>query len=157
LFDPAPEHERDRSLTEPLFYSPALANALSLISSAADVAILAWTVRRDAPGRRCDLTFALAVTAMLLISPICWDHYLLLLLVPLAVVWLELPASRFARIVFPVIAGAFWVGYPLIWRLFGLNGRTATPVHSLGVLSYQFYALLGLSALVLMELEQERA
>ena len=36
---PAPEHERDRSLTEPLFYSPALAKALSLISSAVIIGV----------------------------------------------------------------------------------------------------------------------
>jgi hypothetical protein len=157
LFDPAPEHERDRSLTDPLFYSPALAQALSLISSAAVTAILAWEVRRDVAGRRCDLTFALAVTAMLLVSPICWDHYLLLLLVPLAVVWMELPASRFARTIFLMIVGAIWLGYPFVWTAFDLNGRTATPVDSLGVLSYQFYALLGLFALVLIELRTQRS
>ncbi len=154
LFDPAPEHGRDRSLTEPLLYSPILAKALSLISSAAVVAILAWAVRRDASDRKGDLTFALAVTAMLLISPICWDHYLLLLLVPLAVVWTELPESRFARTIFLVIVTAFWVGYPLVWTAFDLNGRAATPIQSLGVLSYQFYALLGLFGLLLRELRQ---
>jgi hypothetical protein len=157
LFDPAPERQRDRSLTDPLFYSPALAKALSLTSSAVITAILAWEVRRDAKGRACDLTFALAVTAMLLISPICWDHYLLLLLVPLAVAWMELPKSRLARVLFLLIATAFWVGYPLVWTAFDLNGRTAKPVHSLGVLSYQFYALLALLTLVLIELRQPNA
>jgi hypothetical protein len=103
LFDPALEHVRDRSITEPLFYSPALAVALSLVSSAAIAGILAWFVRRDATGQRCDLTFALAVTAMLLISPICWAHYLLLLLVPLGVVWTELAASRFERWAFLLV------------------------------------------------------
>ncbi len=72
LFDPAPEHVRDRSLTEPLIYSPTLAVALSLVSSAAATAVLAWAVRRDASGRKSNLTFALAVVAMLLVSPICW-------------------------------------------------------------------------------------
>jgi hypothetical protein len=152
LFDPAPEHKRDRSLTDPLFYSPALAKALSLLSSAVTTAFLAAAVRRDATGRRCDLTFAIAVTAMLLVSPICWDHYLLLLLVPLAVVWLELPASPFARTLLLVIVAAFWAGYPLVWTAFDVNGRTATPMDSLGVLSYQFYALLAFFALALMEL-----
>ena len=94
---PWPEHERDRSLTEPAFYSPALANSLPVISSAFLVAVLARTIRLDPQNRRGDLTFALAVAVMLLASPICWEHYLLLLLVPLAVVWSELPASRFAR------------------------------------------------------------
>ena len=155
LFDPAPEHVRDRALTEPLFYSPPLATMLSLVSSAAITAALAWAVRRDADGRKSDLTFALAVVAMLLVSPICWDHYLLLLLVPLAVVWIELPATWLARTLFLVIIAAFWLGYPLVWTAFDLNGRTATWGESAGVLSYQFYALLALVGLIVMELRQE--
>ncbi len=259
LFDPAPEHLRDQSLTEPLFYSPMLAKALSLGSLAVIVGILARAVRfrpshgagkgcpgptevgvpasagppipsrfrlkaglrqehaesqvgvpasagpsrptgssqesageprsteswavsgdsrptesglpphpafgRSLPegrgeddsaslGQRHDLTFALAVTAMLLVSPICWEHYLLLLLAPLAIVWMNLPASRFARTLFLTIVVAFWLGYPVTWTAFGLNGRTATPIDSLGILSYQFYALLGFFALALMILRR---
>ena len=163
LFDPAPEHVRDRSLTEPLFYSPILAKTLSLISSAMMVGILAWAVRlrsrhdagsEDPRSVVNDLTFTLAVTAMLLVSPICWEHYLLLLLAPLAIVWINLPASRFARTLFLTIVVAFWLGYPVTWTAFGLNGRTATPVNSLGILSYQFYALVGFFALTLMILRR---
>ncbi len=97
LFDPSPEHERLWHLTAPLFYSPALALSLSLISAAAVAGILAWAVRSDAKNEKSDLTFAMAVTAMLLVSPVCWEHYLLLLLVPLAIVWTKLSASRLAR------------------------------------------------------------
>ncbi len=181
LFDPAPEHGRDRSLSEPLIYSPILARVLSLVSSAVIVGILAWAVRRDekrlsaresrvpphpafgrplpegrgedlraSHGLQKDLTFALAVTAMLLVSPICWEHYLLLMLAPLAIIWVNLPASRFARTLFLTIVAAFWLGYPVTWTAFGLNGRMATPVDSLGILSYQFYALLTFFALTLM-------
>jgi hypothetical protein len=216
LFDPAPGVLRDRSLTEPLYYSPALAKASALVSSAVVFSVLAWVVLRDASGRtglgnlgragafasaghrtrpagrgegsngsrsatqgsgpykmtgrsfRCgerrhasvaqrgDLSFALAVTAMLLLSPICWAHYLLLMLVPLAIAWLQLPASRFLRAWFALVAGAFWLGYPLVWTALDLIGRTATPFASLGVLSYQFYALLGFFALALMELVDPR-
>ncbi len=195
LFDPAPEHERDRSLTEPLYYSPMLATGLSLISAAMITGILARDVRRWAKGspsklsavpyaeptaapsskgsgietasiertsdippktRQDDLTFAMAVGAMLLISPICWEHYLLLLLAPLAIVWMELPASRSARAAFVTIVAAFWLGYPVTWTAFGLNGRTATPIDSVGILSYQFYALLGFFALARMELMRLR-
>ena len=152
LFDPAPEHLRDRSLTEPLYYSPTLATSLSLASCLALIGVLAWVVRGEATSRQDDLTFSLAATAMLLVSPICWEHYLLLLLVPLAVVWVELPPTRFARALFLVILLAFWLGYPLMWTAFDLNGRTAKPLHSLTVLSYQFYALLAFFALVLLEL-----
>ncbi len=152
LFDPSPEHERDRSLTEPLYYSPTLATTLALASSVAITGILALALRRASQGRRCDLTFTLAVTAMLLVSPICWEHYLLLLLVPLASIWVGLPKSGFMRVAFLVIVAAFWLGYPVTWTAFGLNGRVATPVDSVGILSYQFYALLGFFALALLQL-----
>jgi hypothetical protein len=153
LFDPAPERVRMSSFTEALIYSPALAKALSVASSAAIIGVMAWAVRCDVKGQRTDLTFALAITSMLLVSPVCWSHYLLLLLVPLAVVWNELPASRFARALFLAIVSAFWLGYPLVWTAAGLTDwRVASPLHSLGVLSYEFYALLALFALILMEL-----
>jgi hypothetical protein len=115
------------------------------------IGITAWTVRRDASGCRSDLTYALAVTAMLLISPVCWDHYLLLLLIPLAIIWMELPASAYARALLLLSLLAIWLGYPVVWTLFDLNGRVATPIQSLAVLSYQFYALLGLFGLALFE------
>jgi hypothetical protein len=91
---------------------------------------------------------------MRLVSPICWDHHLLVLSVPLAVVWLELPASLFARAILIVIVAAFWAGYPTVWAAIDLNGRTATPVHSLGVLSYQFYPLCAFPGLILVELRK---
>jgi hypothetical protein len=155
LFDPAPERKRILWLTRPLFYSPALAKALSVISSAAICGLLVREVRRDPQRQRSDLTFSLAVTAMLLVSPICWAHYLPLLLVPLTVVWMKLPPSVFARALFLLTVTAFWLGYPLVWAVFGLYGRTATPVDSLGFISYQFYALLGFFVLALMELRPE--
>jgi Glycosyltransferase family 87 len=156
LFDPALDHPRDWSLSQPVSYSPALALLISVISSSAIVAILARAVHRNTAGQGNDLTFALAVTATLLVSPICWDHYLLILLVPLAAAWVELPASRLARALFVVIVAAFWVGHPTVWELFGLLGRAATPLESLCVLSYQFYALLGLFALICLELRGGR-
>jgi hypothetical protein len=104
----------------------------------------------DAPhDQRHDLSFALAATAMLLVSPICWEHYLLLLLAPLAIAWMNLPGTRFARVAFSMVVVAFGIGYPVTWTAFGLNGRTATPVDALGILVYQFYALLGFFALTL--------
>lgn len=102
--------------------------------------------------RENDLTFAMAVTAMLLVSPICWEHYLLLLLAPLAIVWMELQPSRFARTAFVMVLAAFLVECPVTWTAFGLNGRTATPIDSISVLSYRFYALLVFFAVTMMSL-----
>jgi alpha-1,2-mannosyltransferase len=155
LFDPAPGRERSQWLIDPLYYSPALAKALSLVSSTAICGVLVWQVRSDSQRQRNDLTFGLAVTAMLLVSPICWGHHLLMLLVPLAVVWMELPPSLFARTLFLLIVTAFWMDHRLFRTAFELHGRAPTPVDSLGSLSYQFYALLGFFVLVLMDLRPD--
>ena len=132
LFDPAPEH-RARPITHRAsVLQPDIGRrpVLDFLGRCRGAPCLA--VRRDTAGRKYDLTFSLAVTAMLLVSPITWEHYLLILLVPLAVVWLELPAALLARTLFVVTVAAFWLGYPLVWRIFDLNGRTATWVDSLG-------------------------
>ena len=155
LFDPAPERERTEWLSRPIFYSPALARALSLISSAAISGALVREVRRDSQGRRNDLTFGLAVTAMLLMSPFCWAHYFPLLLVPLTVVWMQLPPRLFGRTLFLLAVTALWLDYPLVCTAHGPYGRAATPVESLGVLSYRFYALLGFFVLVMVELRPD--
>jgi hypothetical protein len=149
LFDPVPDHARLRSRAEPIYYSPGLAFSLSLISVVAALGLLVRSIRLDVKREKEDLTFSLAIVAMLLVSPVAWEHYFLLLLVPLAVVWISLPPTRFARTAFLIIVALLWLGPPLVWAAFDLGGHVATPVHSLGVLSYQFYALLGLFALIL--------
>ncbi|MBX6315121.1 MAG: hypothetical protein IRY99_19760, partial [Isosphaeraceae bacterium] len=152
LFDPAPERERLRSRTEPLLYSPALARAGAWLSSALVVAVLAWVVRRVRARADEDLAFGLAVTAMLLISPIAWDHYFLLLLVPLTVVWLGLPPSRWAKLSLLAIVLTLWLNPAVLWTAFDLGGRVARPIHALTVLSCPMYALLGLFSLGILEL-----
>src|SRR5262249_19572796 len=96
LFDPPPEYPR----VVPLWPSKGAAWLGTFLSCSLIVMILALVVRRAKSLAERDLAFGLAVTAMLLVSPITWDHYLLLLLVPLAVTWVRLPESDAARIVF---------------------------------------------------------
>lgn len=47
------------------------------------------------------------------------------------------------------------LAYPMVWTAFGLENRIATPVDSIGLLSYQYYALLGFLAMVAMKLRRE--
>ena len=152
LFDPVLERARDRSLSVPLYHSPVLAMSLSLLSCAGIVGLLISVVRRGDEGQRADLTFAAAVTSTLLVSPVCWGHYLTVLLVPLAVAFVNLPNSTFTRALFILVTTALWLGYPPAWTAFDLKGRPAMPLHSLTVLSYHTYALLCFLALALIEL-----
>jgi Glycosyltransferase family 87 len=150
LFDPPSEYPR----VVPIWHSPAAARLGILVSCSAILAVFAWIVRRSKSLVEQDLAFGLAVTAMLLVSPITWDHYLLLLLVPLAVTWVQLPQSDAARVLFTAMLVAFW-SWPLqIDNLIipgGVSTGLARPVHTLTILSYQCYALLALFALGVVE------
>ncbi|MCO6459047.1 MAG: DUF2029 domain-containing protein [Pirellulaceae bacterium] len=147
LFAPGP---RNGELAA-LLASPALALAGTAVSVAAVLLVLVPRVVRAATTRARDLAFGLTITAMLLVSPVTWEHYFLLLLLPLVVVWLELPrtwlhqAAWWGLVVvlwgLPIIAvcnvlipGGFWAG-------------NATPWHTLTLLSVQCYGLCGLLAL----------
>lgn len=78
----------------PLWRAPSLARAATGLGAGLVLALLipvAWRARRRAEG---DRAFALAVTAMLLVSPITWDDYFLLLLLPVVWLWPRLAPGR---------------------------------------------------------------
>jgi hypothetical protein len=89
---------------------------------------------------------------MLLVSPITWDHYFLLLLLPLAVLWPQLPPKRGWRCAWGAILVLLCLNPKLVWdrTIAGpgeLLGGVAQPIHAATVLSYQCYTLLALFAL----------
>ena len=103
-----------------------------------------------------DLSYSLTVVAMLLLTPICWDHYLLLLAVPLAKIWARLGQSGLARAAFLLIVMAAWADPIELWRIGGVDlasnwsnfhdvpARTYIvhrPLFVLVFLSVHFYAL----------------
>jgi hypothetical protein len=96
-----------------------------------------------------DHAFGLSVIVMLLVAPITWEHYFLLLIVPLALTWQALPAADWARAVFLVILACLWINPALLWEAFiadteGLQRGVASPWQTVTLLSFQCYALLGL-------------
>lgn len=157
LFDPEPGRVRDFSRSEPIIYDPTLSKWLTRSSIAGLLLIYARAIHRSRPGRDDDKAFSLAVTTMLLVSPIAWEHYFLLLLVPLAVLYLGLPRRPAARICFLTISAALWLSPVLVWTWTGIGGNVARPIDNLVVIPYQFYALLALFALGIVELEAGRA
>ena len=52
---------------------------------------------------------------MLLISPVTWDHYFLLLIIPLAMLWAQLPKATWARGVFLLIIGVLSLHPVVLW------------------------------------------
>jgi len=146
LFDPAENLDR----VEPLFRSPLLARVGALGSSTLVVIVLAWVIVKSKSRAERDSAYGLSLTAMLLISPIAWDHYLLLLMVPLTLTWLHLPASPKFELAFYAIVAAFWISPVVLYRAF-IPGETlrgpAYPGHVFFVLSFQCWAVLAFFAL----------
>jgi hypothetical protein len=138
----------------PLYRDAALARAGGVASAAVIALTLAWVLR---PWRRPpdpDSAFALTMTAMLLVSPITWPHYALLLFVPLGVHWVRLPAGSIGRCVFWAAVLSLAVNLNAVFDHTIPGGRAAgvvRPAQTLTVLSFQTYALLALFALLLRE------
>jgi hypothetical protein len=138
--------------TVPLWRNHLLAQAGIVLSCSVVTSLCAWASWRSRSLAQADRAFALFLVGMLLVSPITWDHYLLILLMPWALAWVSLPASALARGLFLALSAVLWTLPPLVWGI-GLsvvpvNHRptwdTATPWHSLTLLSFHCYALLGL-------------
>lgn len=149
LFNPGTKNFR----IEPHFHSPLLASSLTAICYAIvllPVARATWRARSREEG---DRAFALTLTAMLLLSPITWDHYFLLLMLPLALLWKQLPPPGPARWALLGIVALMWIQHWRIDRLseklFGQeNVRIIAPGELLTTFSLHLYALLGLFVLL---------
>jgi hypothetical protein len=137
--------------TDPLWHSPAaarLAGGTSCLAVAALVAAAALRARGRA-GR--DHAFGLSVTAMLLASPITWDHYFLLLLLPAALLGATLPRPRPRWYAFLACLAVLWLPPELYHLVAGLRSSgLAQPWQTVTTLALQTYALLGLFVLGLV-------
>lgn len=89
-----------------------IAAVIQWASTAGVVAVLVISIRRDAP----EASYLVAVIASQLVSPILWDHYAMLLLLPVA---------------YLLSAGWWWaIAIPLVsaWPLVGVTPPAAYPV-----------------------------
>jgi hypothetical protein len=148
VFDPAEDPERVTTL----WRSPQMARAGAALSCAVVSAIVLLRARRARTRREKDLAFGLAITGMLLVSPITWDHYFLLLLLPIAVVWRNLPARFSARFAFMGLVVILGMHPRALWSASapgGLLNGIASPGETLAALSLQCYALLAFFLLTL--------
>ena len=154
LFDPATAEEH----IQPVLRSPAAVQALRVLSVVGLVALLAYAVRRARTVRQQDQTYGLAVMAMLLLSPIAWDHYFVMLYLPLALLAVHMPPSRLSQAVFVMLVAVIWVDPELWFPWFIPGGRdgVAMPWQTLTALSLHCYALVGLFVFSLYSLRHER-
>ncbi len=156
LFDP--EKPLPPVDIQPLARSPWLALLGAAASAGVVLAVLAALVPRLRSPRDSDWGFALSLIAMLLVSPITWDHSLLLLALPLALLGLHLPRGGWAREVLWPILAVLALNFQLVMEhvmiLMGAayrhdrGGWVATPPEILTALSVPCYALVGLFVLV---------
>jgi hypothetical protein len=149
--------------TSSLWHNPPAATLTAVVSALAIVAVVAVVCARARSVADRDRAFALCVTAMLLVSPITWDHYFVLLLLPLvvfpalgrglrprpnagAIVW---------RVAFFVALAVLWAPPVYFWWAFRLpvtlhgwheewHHVVGQPWQTLAVFSFHTYALLGL-------------
>lgn len=160
---------------EPVVFAPHLARAGIVASYALILATTCLFIDRSRfvshTRPKCgDLCFALSTVAMLLITPVCWEHYLLLLALPLALVWAGLGQSNLQRFAFLVLIAAVWVGSYELYRMGGVDlhaewpdyqdvpPRTYVihrPLFPPLVLSVHFYALLALYLWLVFLLRRE--
>ena len=143
LFDPVGE----AGALLPLWPSPSMARIGTLVCDlgiTATVIGLAYRWRR--PEER-DAAFGLAVTAMLLVSPVTWNFSLPLLLVPLAQIATEARRSTTRGLALWAILLVVWMPQEFLTALLWGSSIPASPVFSLGAASAKFYALLGTFAL----------
>ena len=103
-----------------------------------------WASRRASTRDQRDLAFAMAATAMLLVSPITWDYSLPLLLVPLAILTGAARTSRWLPVLLVPVLTIFGLPQMKVMEivLAGQAARVASPGFMLGVPSLNFYALL---------------
>jgi hypothetical protein len=170
LFD-APLH-LPRVQVQPLTVSPPLALIGMVGTLLAVSAVLAFVFPRSTPrpstqgrgvgvrGELCktDLAFGLTIIGMLLVSPMVWDHYLIVLALPLPIIWQQLRGRWIERIVLLLLLAVLWLP-PWEVMQYGLacidlirppnpEGRwIAGPLEILTVLSVPCYALIGIFAL----------
>jgi Glycosyltransferase family 87 len=117
---------------EPVIKVPVLARAGIILSYATVLATTFLFIHRS---RTCsddkykygDLCYSLTMVTMLLLVPICWDHYLLLLALPLALVWRSLGQSSIERMTFLLLITAVWIGPTELWRAAGVDLLAGWP------------------------------
>ena len=130
---------------------PWLAKGLTWLSAGGVTFWSGWLTWSNRKQRRHDSSWGATLTAMLLASPFTWDHYLLLLVLPLILLARSYTAgpARWSWL-YGVVLGLLWLHPAAAWSLTipgGFDRGVATPWRSMTVISYKCYAMLILLAL----------
>jgi alpha-1,2-mannosyltransferase len=151
LFEPG----RKGPEAQPLSVMPQLAHWGTLGSCLLIVALVGRRTAKAASGADRDHVFGLNILGMLLVTPVVWDHYFPLLLLPLTTLWMRLPTTGTARTVFQVTSLLLWMPKTFFWGICGIRlveggnwqWSLASPWQTLSGFSVHLIALLILFAL----------
>lgn len=136
--------------TRELLHAPILAKLLTYVFGGGVTFLAGWRCWRSETLSQRDLAWAGVVIAMLLVSPVTWDHYLLLLTLPLAIGWYyaqNLLLSRWVLTLSVFIAGL--VSPYVMWKWL-LKPSPSSESGFAVVEPWQSLAVLGLATYVLV-------
>ena len=159
LFDTVPaEH------IVPLTQSPILARMASGLSCLTIIICLFLVGEGSKTKDDSDILYSLFVIALLLLSPLTWEHAFLLLILPFIVIWKRVKEKKPVNMLFLFISGLLFLEKSLIWRLFYPEFRPETwqnvisnPVLKLTIFAYPFYALVGFFVIGLMACKLDKS
>ncbi len=144
----------------PLAERPNLALAGVVLTGLSLTAVLSLMLPRLFARGDADLAYALTMLAMLLAGPITWDHTLLLLALPLALLWRRLSPGGWGREGLGLLVAVLWLEpYRVMEHVlilmdaeydFGGRNWVATPWATATALTAPCYAILAVFALALV-------
>jgi len=131
------------STTLPIINAPYLARTLSFVFSFTIVLLASYMASKSFSPRSSDSSYSLFLVATILVSPISWCHYFLLLVLPVAVALVFYPKTRCLSYVSALL---LYSDTSLLWGpLLGQYPGTfvaSTPLTTILVLSLPCYGLL---------------
>lgn len=131
------------SVFMPLVADERIAKFGVAVSSIVVLGIWGAIVSRSRRSTELDHAWTVTIAAMTLVSPLTWDHSLVVLALPLALAWRHADGDFLKRAALTLVIIAFWIGPVIVWKLaLGARfGRTfLRPIESLTLFSFQFYA-----------------
>jgi hypothetical protein len=136
---------------QPLARTPGVAPIGTALSCAGVLILWARVVSRARTRADCDHAFGLSLIAMMLLSPVTWDHYFVIMPLPLLQLWIALPRTNAGKVLRLVLLASLWVSQASLWQIFlpdslFRTGSISAPVLLVTLLSYQCYTLLILFA-----------
>jgi hypothetical protein len=132
----------------PIASLPWLSRLLTILAASGMLLHWGWLTRRQGDANSRNVIFAIGFAAMLLLSPVCWEHYLVLMFPAMAILAIHLHQRRGGLIAWTLlVAVMFLPTFTLSARLIARLGQPITFPVMLTYPAFPFYVLLAYYAL----------